>query len=121
MAKKKQPKVEEQIPIMILTNERTPFKAQQILMLYKAASIGQLAYVDALNPETGIIEPLLAGLEPTGEGNQMRVYPLAKLISKIDELPAYLIPDGQGNYMDAGIGNGKRTEPAPEEGTTSEG
>lgn len=86
------------IPIVVLTNERTPFKGQQILMMYQAAALAQLAYMDGLNPDTGETEALLVGLEPTEEG-QFKVFPLAKLFTSVDTIPAYLVPDGQGGYF----------------------
>lgn len=86
------------IPIVVLTNERTPFKGQQILMMYQAADNAQLAYMDGLNPDTGETDALLVGLEPTEEG-QFKVFPLAKLFTSVDTIPAYLVPDGQGGYF----------------------
>lgn len=102
------------IPLVVLTNERTPFKAQQILMLYQAVHAAQLAYMDGLNPGTGEVEPLLVGLEPTDDG-QFRVFPLAKLLSKLDEVPAYQVPDGQGGYINASDGAGDELAAIPEE------
>lgn len=88
------------VPLMILTNERTPYKAQMLLMLYKAASLAQLAYMDGVHPESGEIHQLLVGLEPVGDKGEFKVFPLARLFSKLDEIPKYLMPDGQGNYLD---------------------
>jgi hypothetical protein len=102
MAKKKsQPKVEE-IPIMILTNEiGNQAKANMILMVYKAVQMGQLGFMDGLNPDTGDIEPLLVGIEPKADDpRQFNVYPLARIFSKLEGIPQYLMPDGQGNYLD---------------------
>lgn len=100
MAKRR--KSANEVPLMILTNERTQQKAQMILMLYKAASLAQLAFMDGMDPETGNIDQLLVGLEPT-ENGQFKVFPLAKLFSKLDEIPQYLVPDGNGNYIDYSI------------------
>jgi len=112
-----------EIPVMILTNERTPFKAQQILMLYKAASMAQLAYMDGMHPETGEIVPLLVGLEPTENATQFKVYPLATLIDKLSDIPQYLVPDGQGGYMDYRVKEATDELPQPfgDEGTEKEG
>ena len=101
MASKRKAKAkEEKVPLMILTNERTQFKANILMMMYQAASYGQLAYMDGMDPDTGEIVPLLVGLEPAGDGDKMNVHPLAKLLHKnIDDMH-YLIPDGQGNYFD---------------------
>lgn len=112
---------EDAVPVVILTNERTPFKAQQILMLYKSVGMAQLAYMDGLNPDTGETDALLVGLEPTEEG-QFRVFPLAKLFSKLDEIPAYLVPDGQGGYFSTADDSGDELAPiSEEEGTPPEG
>ena len=70
-----------------------------LLMLYKAVSMAQLAYMDGMDPETGEIHPLLVGLEGTQDG-KFNVYPLARLFNKLDAIPAYLTPDGEGNYVD---------------------
>lgn len=86
-------------PLMILTNDRTPQKAQMLFMLYKAASLAQLAYMDGMHPVTGEIHQLLVGLQPTADG-QFQVFPLAKIFSKLDEIPLYMVPDGQGSYID---------------------
>ena len=88
-----------EIPLMILTNERTPHKANMIMMLYKACSLAQLAYMDGMDPETGEIVPLLVGLGPTEDG-KFNVYPLARIFNKVDGIPQYLVPDGHGSYID---------------------
>ena len=87
------------VPLMFLTNERTPYKANMLLMLYKAAETAQLGYMDGLHPETGEIHPLLVGIEPT-ENGQFRVHALARIFNNLDEIPQYLMPDGNGNYLD---------------------
>jgi hypothetical protein len=102
MAKKKS---QPEVPIMILTNEiGNQAKANMILMIYKAVAMGQLGFMDGLDPETGEIHPLLVGLEPTNnnaEGRyQFNVFPLARLLNNVDGIPQYLMPDGEGNYLD---------------------
>jgi hypothetical protein len=87
------------IPLMFITNDRTPFKANMLMMIYKAVGMGQVGYMDGLHPETGEIHPLLVGIEPTEDG-QFRVHALAKIFNKLDEIPQYLMPDGNGNYID---------------------
>lgn len=113
MASKPKVKADE-IPVVILTNERTPFKAQQILMMYKAAGLAQLAYMDGLNPDTGEIDSLLVGLEPVEKEGQFKVFPLAKLFNKTSDIPAYLVPDGNGSYIDYNT-NDESLAPIPEE------
>ena len=93
-------KKKEEIPLILLTNDRKQFKADQLIMFYKAASLAQLAYMDGLDPDTNEIVPLLVGLEPTEGNTQFKVYPLAKLISKHDDIKNYLVPDGNGKYVD---------------------
>lgn len=100
MSKKKKAKAEE-IPLMILTNERTPFKGNMMKMIYQAVSLGQLAYMDGKDEETGEIVPLLVGLEPTEDLHKFAVYPLAKIFVKGEEMRTYLVPDGVGGYFDA--------------------
>lgn len=100
MAKRKAKESTEQIPLMILTNERTTFKGNMLTMIYKAASYGQLAYMDGMDPDSGEIVPLLVGLEPNEDSTQMQIHPLAKIIGKNVDTIHYLIPDGKGNYFD---------------------
>lgn len=88
----------EQTPILVITNERTELKGKMLLMLYQAASMAQLAYMDGYNPDTGEIDALLVGVQPTEDG-QLKVAPLAKLFSKLDSIPQYMVPDGTGNYI----------------------
>ncbi len=99
MSKKIKP---DQVPLIMMTNERTPQKAQMMFMLYQAAETAQLAYMDGMDPESGEIHPLLVGLEPT-PGGEFRVWPLARLINKVDSIPKYMVPDGEGNYIDYGV------------------
>ena len=121
MSKKSKKVKADEIPIVILTNERTPFKAQQILMMYKAAGMAQLAYMDGLNPDTGEVDALLVGLEPVEKDGQFKVFPLAKLFNKLEEVPAYLVPDGNGSYINYNT-NADSLDPIPEEeGPTAEG
>jgi hypothetical protein len=92
----------DEIPLMILTNERTPFKGNMMKMIYQACSVGQLGYMDGKNAETGEIVPMLVGLEPTGDLHKFAVYPLAKIFVKGEDVVTYLVPDGVGGYFDAG-------------------
>lgn len=85
--------------LYILTNERTEMKANMLLMLYKAVSIGQLGYMDGMDPDSGEIVPLLVGFQPT-ENGKFNVFPLARIFNKVDGIPHYLVPDGQGGYLD---------------------
>lgn len=101
---------QEQIPLMVLTNERTAFKGKMLMMIYQGAAMAQLAYMDGQDPDTGEIVPLLVGLEPEGTEGKFNVWPLAKIISKTEGFKRYLVPDGKGGYFDAG------TDPEKEEG-----
>lgn len=97
MSRKTKKKAE--IPYLVLTNEITEFKANNLKMFYKAAALKQLAYMDGKDPVTGEIVPLLVGLEPTENATQFKVYPLARLISKASEIINYMVPDGTGGYF----------------------
>lgn len=118
---------DSKIPIMLLTNERSPMKAHMMMMLYRAAELGQLGYMDGKNPETGEIVPLLIGIEPNSDNTQMRVFPIGRIFTDMTDMPAYLTPDGQGGYMDATIkvedndGLPEREFGAEEEGPSEEG
>lgn len=109
----------DKIPIAVLTNAPTPFKGMQLLMLYKAVEMAQLAYMDGLNPDTGETEAVLVGLEPTEDG-KFQVCPLAKLFTSVDDIPKYLVPDGQGGFLDDSADDTLATIPE-EEGPSSEG
>lgn len=92
----------DETPLLVFTNDKqgAARKGEMLKMLYRAVSIGQLAYVDGLDPDTGETIPLLCGIEPTGVGNQVRVYPLAKIFNKQSEvIKQYGVPDGQGGYF----------------------
>lgn len=101
MSKKSKKIKADEVPLMVLTNERTPMKGNMLMMLYKAASVGQLAYMDGMDPDTGDIVPLIVGLEPSEDGTKSNIWPLAKIIGKSAEIKNYLIPDGVGGYFDA--------------------
>jgi len=122
-AKRKQyskPKKQE-IPLFVLTNEITEFKGNVLRLFYQAAEMRQLAYMDGMDPDTGEIVPLLVGLEPTADG-QFNVAPLAKLISKSQEIIHYLVPDGNGSYFNNEPTVGRDGFDSPEEeGQAEEG
>lgn len=90
------------VPLLLMTNEPTELKLKTLELLYQSLSFGQLAYMDGKNPETGEIVPLLVGLQPEAN-NKVSIYPVAKLISKDDNVN-YLVPDGQGNYSPLNVG-----------------
>lgn len=126
MSKKKKLSVDE-VPVIVLTNDRTKLKADTILMFYKAATLGQLGYMDGKDPDTGEIVPLLVGLEPTENDTQFKVYPLARLINKSTEIIPYLVPDGVGGYFttnptieDSGECLGDLPDPEEKEGPSEE-
>lgn len=109
--------------LYILTNERTDMKANMLLMMYKAMGLGQLGYMDGMDPDTGEIVPLLVGFQPDSTG-KFNVYPLARIFNKVDGIPHYLVPDGAGSYIDYRTPD-QRYEPAEavearEEDRTSE-
>lgn len=94
---KNKPKIEK-APLVILTNERSPAKADLLTMLYSAFSKGQVGLVDGMDPDTGEVTPMLAGIEMT-DGELTGVYPLASIFQSLEEVARILIPDGQGNYV----------------------
>lgn len=96
MARKSKKNKVPQHPLVILTNEKNPFKPQLLQMLYQAVEYRQVAYMDGMDPETGEIVPLLVGIEHQKDGIAVRV-PLARLLGS--DAPNYLIPDGEGNYV----------------------
>lgn len=100
------------IPIPVLTNELTQFKIDTIRIIYSAIAKGELGYMDAKDPETGEIVPLLVGIEYT-EGGNFIPYPIARFINGKDVFKDYLVPNGSGEYYaadDAGDGSSSEAE-----------
>jgi len=83
--------------IVVLTNEMTPQKVALMEMFYRGAFANTLAYMDALNEETGEVEQLLVGFEKDPKTGKVDTYPLAKLLTP-EELSKYKAPDGKGGY-----------------------
>ena len=96
MAKKSKKK--NKAPIVILTNEQNPALPAIIQALYTAFAEGQMALVMGMDSDTGVVSPMLAGLDMV-DGVIENVHPVAKLLSDPAELERILIPDGQGNYV----------------------
>lgn len=96
MAKKSKKK--NKAPIVILTNEQNPALPAIIQALYTAFAEGQVALVMGMDSDTGVVSPMLAGLDMV-DGVIENVHPVAKLLSDPAELERILIPDGQGNYV----------------------
>lgn len=88
----------EEIFIQILSNEPNELKLHTMEIIYNSVSYGQLGYMDGKDPETGEIVPLLVGLDPTSDG-RFKIYPVARLLMGVPELPKYLVPDGTGKYF----------------------
>lgn len=89
--------LEGQTLIPVLTNEVTQFKLDILKAIYNSVVSGQLGYLDAKDPETGEIVPLLVGIEYSDKGT-FKPYPIAKFITGKDVFKNYLVPDGRGNY-----------------------
>ena len=86
------------VPLIILSNDRNPEKVQMIQMLYSAFQQGKIGLVDGMDPDTGAVTPMLAGIEMEG-GDITGVYPLATLLQDMNTIASILIPDGNGNYV----------------------
>ena len=120
MSKKRKTVKAEEVPILVITNERTEMKGRMLLMMYQAAHMARLAYMDGYNPATGEIDALLVGCAPTPDG-QLRVAPLAKLFSNTGEIPKYMVPDGTGNYFNQDISDILPESAEEESGPSEEG
>jgi hypothetical protein len=90
----------QDVYVQILSNEPNELKLHTMEIIYNSINNGQLAYMDAKDPETGEIIPLLVGLDPTSNG-KFKIYPVAQLLIGASNLPKYLVPDGTGSYYDA--------------------
>ena len=113
MAKRKAPVKENKVPLIILSNDKNPAKADMLAMLYRAFHIGQIGLIDGMDPDTGAVSPMIAGIELV-DGEIRGVFPLAKILESADEISRILIPDGQGSYVSnsAGFGDDNAGEPS---------
>lgn len=94
-AKKEAPKA---IPLIIMSNERSADLVQILQTFYQAVALGQIGLVMGMDPETGEVSPMLAGIDRDGEVI-VGVFPLAKIMQDVQEIESILIPDGKGNYV----------------------
>lgn len=86
------------VPVIILSNTHDETLPLLIQALYQAFRLGQLGLITGMDPDTGVVSPMLAGIELVD--NEIKgVYPLAKLLSDSNEIERILIPDGEGNYV----------------------
>lgn len=113
MAKRKKTKNEEEVQLVLMTNDRQQFKVSTLQVIYQAADYRQLAYMDGMDPDTGEIVPLLVGLETLSD-EQFNVWPLAIILNKSKQIKNYLVPNGRGDYVD------RRPKQAQESGQTVE-
>lgn len=119
MSKKKKAPAVNKVPIVILSNTQDPTLPLLIQTLYQAFRLGQLGLITAMDPDTGNVSPMLAGIELVGDEIK-GVYPLARLLSDPKEIERILIPDGEGNYVSNTSGfsqldSGSTSEEATEE------
>ena len=117
------------VPVVILSNTQDPALPMLIQALYQAFRLGQLGLITGMDPDTGVVTPMLAGIELV-DGEIKGVFPLAKLMSDPNEIERILIPDGEGNYVsntsgfselnDSGDGGEAKEEGGPtvEQGAT---
>ena len=122
MAKNK--KNSNKAPLIILSDDRNPAEADMLAMLYRAFQIGQIGLVDGMDPDTGVVSPMLAGIEMV-DGEIRGIYPLAKIFESEVDISRILIPGGQGSYVSnsAGFGDdnaGESSDRTEEEGGTTE-
>lgn len=121
-----------QFHITIMTNDRNEIKANLMKQLYDAVKFGRLAYVDAADPNTQEVVPMLAivGDMTDGKFDINNVFPIAYFISSEEESLSYLIPDGAGQYVsrrkadpELGVfdGLGEVIEAREEDGKAEEG
>lgn len=85
------------IPILVMSNEPTALKIKTIELIYDSIALGQLAYMDGKDTETGEIVPLLVGLNPISD-TKYEIYPIAKLLINKADHANYLVPNGAGEY-----------------------
>lgn len=94
---------EDVIPLMLMTNEPNEDKLRFMELLYQAMAVGQVAYMDGKDPDTGEIVPLIVGIQPEANG-LVSIYPLARIIKPTDESINYHVPDGAGAYSPLNVG-----------------
>jgi hypothetical protein len=95
----------EDVYVQILSNDPNELKLHTMEIIYNSINNGQLAYMDAKDPGTGEIVPLLVGLDPTSNG-KFKIYPVAQLLIGVSNIPKYLVPNGAGEYYDTSDSDG---------------
>lgn len=99
MTKRKQKKAAPtKVPLIILSNDRNEGQSRLLQMFYNATQLGQIGLISGMDPETGNVSPMLAGIEYV-DGEIKGVYPLARILESTEEIERILIPDGKGNYV----------------------
>lgn len=114
MTKRKQKKAApDKVPLIILSNDRNDGQAQLLQMFYRATQLGQIGLITGMDPETGEVHPMLAGIEYV-DGNIQGVYPLARILESTEEIERILIPDGKGNYVSNNSGFSELDDSSPD-------
>lgn len=99
MSRKTKKKHDLEIAMHVMTNDpaRGAHMCRVFEMIHTAVFNNLLGLMEGLNKETGELELLIVGLEPTND-NKMDVYPLARVFSTPAEANKYLSPDGKGGF-----------------------
>lgn len=93
---------EDGIVLLVMSNDPTEHKLNTLETIYQSISMGQLAYADLKDADTGEVSPFLVGLDPVPGTSKFNVFPIAKLVEKEEDFKNYLVPDGAGNYYEHG-------------------
>lgn len=83
----------------VFANEKNPALRQLFHSFYQGAFQNRIGLAHCKNSETGKLETLLVGVNPTESGAQL--FPLAVVITEEEHATKWLSPDGVGGYVGA--------------------
>lgn len=81
----------------IFANEKNPALRQLFHSMYAGVFQNRLGLAHCKNSETGELETLIVGINPTEE-NGVQLFPLAVIIDE-SKVGNWLSPDGNGGYV----------------------
>lgn len=94
LVKKKGP----EMVLNVLSNDPQANKYDLLQMFYQGAFENTIAYMDAEDPLTGDIVPVLCGISRNTLNNKIDVFPLARILDQ-DEATRLQAPSGHGDYF----------------------
>jgi hypothetical protein len=90
----------------MMSNSPTNSAYQRLELFYKGAAENTIGWMDALNTDTGNVEPLLVGIDIDPETGETQTFPIARIFGSYDESKGYLAPDGKGGWISGHVKEG---------------